>query len=151
MAKKVKPIPDGYHCVTPYLVADDGARAVDFYRRALGATEVYRVDNPGGKIGHAELKINDSMIMLAGEMPQMCTRSPKSLGGSTAGIFLYVKDVDSVFNQAAQAGARVEMPVADMFWGDRYAARSAGMRGPSTRVAAPNPATGSISPSGVIF
>ena len=120
MARKAKPIPDGYHAVTPYLVVDDAARAIDFYKRAFGATEVFRMDGPNGKIGHAELKINDSMIMVADEMPQMGTRSPKSLGGSTVGIFLYVMDVDVVFRQAEQAGAKVEMPVSDMFWGDRY-------------------------------
>jgi len=90
------------------------------FTSAFGATEVYRIDAPGGKIGHAELKINDSMIMLADETPRMGTRSPKSVGASTVGIFLYVKDVDSVFAQATQAGAQVEMPVADQFWGDRY-------------------------------
>lgn len=120
MARKAKPIPDGYHSVTPYLVVDDAARAIDFYKQAFGAVEIFRMDAPNGKIGHAEIKINDSMIMLADEMPRMSTRSPKSLGGSTAGIFVYVKDVDTLFNQAVAAGAKVEMPVADQFWGDRY-------------------------------
>ena len=120
MAHKVKPIPDGYHSVTPYLMVHDAASAIDFYQRAFGAKEVMRMNGPNGKIGHAELKIGDSMIMLADDMPQAGTRSPQSLGGSSVGIFLYVKDVDSVFNQAVAAGARADMPLADMFWGDRY-------------------------------
>lgn len=120
MARKAKPIPDGYHSVTPYLVVDDAARAIDFYKKAFGAVEIFRMGAPNGKIGHAELKVNDSMIMLADEMPRMGTRSPKSLGGSTVGIFLYVSDVDNLFNQAVAAGAKVEMPLADQFWGDRY-------------------------------
>ena len=118
--KAVKPIPDGYHSVTPYLTVNDAARAIDFYERAFGAKEVMRMSGPQGKIGHAELKIGDSMIMLADEMPQGGTRSPQALGGTTCGIFVYVKDVDTVFNQAVSAGARVEMPLADQFWGDRY-------------------------------
>jgi PhnB protein len=118
--KAVKPIPDGYHSVTPYLVVDDAAKAIDFYRRAFGAQEIMRMGGPQGKIGHAELKIGDSVIMLADEMPQASCRSPKSLGGSAVGIFLYVTDVDTVFNQAVGAGAKAVMPLADQFWGDRY-------------------------------
>ena len=118
--KPVKPIPDGYHSVTPYLVVDDAAKAIDFYRRAFGAQEIMRMSGPQGKIGHAELKIGDSMIMLSDEMPQAGTRSAKSLGGSPVGIFLYVTDVDTVYNQAVAAGAKAEMPLADQFWGDRY-------------------------------
>lgn len=118
--KTAKPIPDGYHTVTPYLVVNDAARAIDFYQRAFGAKEVMRMNGPQGKIGHAELKIGDSTIMLSDEMPQAGGRSPQSLGGSTVGIFLYVKDVDSAFNQAVGAGARADKPPADMFWGDRY-------------------------------
>lgn len=120
MAHKVKPIPDGYHSVTPYLVVHDAARAIDFYQRAFGAKEVHRMEGPQGKIGHAELKIGDSRIMLADEMPQSGARSPQSLGGSAVGLFLYVRDVDEVFNQAVEAGAKADTPVADMFWGDRY-------------------------------
>lgn len=118
--KAAKPIPDGYHTVTPYLVVHDASRAIDFYQRAFGAREVMRMNGPQGKIAHAELKIGDSMIMLSDEMPQAAGRSPHSLGGSTAGMFLYVKDVDSVFNQAVAAGARADSDLADMFWGDRY-------------------------------
>jgi PhnB protein len=120
MAGPVKAIPEGYHTVTPYLVVHDAAKAIDFYKRAFDATEVFRMDGPPGKIGHAELKIGDSMIMLGDEMPGSSARSPKSLGGTATGIFLYVKDVDSAFNKAVTAGAKVEMPLADQFWGDRY-------------------------------
>src|SRR6476659_4745173 len=100
MASQVKPIPQGYHSVTPYLSLSDAARAIDFYKRAFGAQEVMRMDAPGGKIGHAEIKIGDSMIMLADEMPGSGCRSPQSLGGTTAGVFLYVENVDAVFNPA---------------------------------------------------
>lgn len=120
MAGHVKPIPDGYHTVTPYLVVNDAAQAIDFYKRAFGATVTVRMDGPQGKIGHAELKIGDSVIMLADEMPMTGTKSPKTLGGCTTGILLYVKDVDTAFKQAVGAGAKVEQPVADQFWGDRY-------------------------------
>jgi PhnB protein len=120
MAGAVKAIPDGYHTVTPYLVIQDAAKAIDFYKRAFDATEVMRMEGPPGKIGHAEMKIGDSMIMISDEMPGSGARSPKSLGGTAVGLFLYVKDVDSVFNKAVAAGAKVEMPLADQFWGDRY-------------------------------
>jgi PhnB protein len=119
MANQVKPIPQGYHSVTPYLTVNDAARAIDFYKRAFGAQEVMRMDGPNGKIGHAEIKIGDSRIMLGDEMPGGA-RSPQSLGGTTAGIMLYVENADTVFNQAVSAGAQVEAPLADMFWGDRY-------------------------------
>jgi PhnB protein len=116
----VKPIPEGYHTVTPYLAVNDAAKAIEFYKRAFGAEEKHRMDGPQGKIGHAELKIGDSIIMLADEMPGSGCRSPQSLGGTTVNIFLYVNDVDSVYNQAVRAGAKAEMPLADQFWGDRY-------------------------------
>jgi len=116
---KVKAIPSGYHTVTPYLVLGDAGRAIDFYKQAFGAKELSRMAAPGGKVGHAELKIGDSVIMLSDEM--MGNRSPQSLGGSAVSIFLYVDDVDSVFDRAIKAGAKSEMPPADMFWGDRYA------------------------------
>jgi PhnB protein len=117
---QAKPIPKGYRSVTPYLTLNDAARALDFYKRAFGAQEVMRMDGPGGKIAHAEIKIGDSMIMLADEMPGAGARSPQSLGGTTGGVFLYVENVDATFKQAVAAGARVESPLADMFWGDRY-------------------------------
>ncbi len=120
MPTQVKPIPQGYRSVTPYLTVNDAARALDFYKRAFGAQEVMRMGGPDGKIGHAEIKIGDSMIMLADEMPGSATRSPQSLGGTTGGVFLYVDNVDAVFNQAVSAGAQAEAQVADMFWGDRY-------------------------------
>ena len=120
MATKAKAIPDGYHAVTPYLVVHDAARAIDFYQHAFGAKEVMRMDGPPGKIAHAELKINDSMIMLSDEMPGSGARSARSLGASPVSIFLYVEDVDAVFNRAVTAGAKVDQALADMFWGDRY-------------------------------
>lgn len=120
MATKVKPIPDNYRTVTPYLVVNDAKAAIDFYRSAFGAKEVTKMDGPGGKIAHAELKIGDSMIMLSDEMPGGVARAPQSLGGTTSGIFLYVDDVDSTFGKAVSAGARVDAQLADMFWGDRY-------------------------------
>ena len=120
MPSQVKSIPQGFHSVTPYLTLSDASRALDFYKRAFGAQELVRMDGPEGKIGHAEIKIGDSIIMLGDEMPAGGARSPQSLGGTTAGVFLYVQDVDAVFNQAVSAGAQVEAPVADMFWGDRY-------------------------------
>ena len=119
MASRVKEIPKGFHTVTPYLTVTDSARAIDFYKRAFGAEELFRVDAPDGKIAHAEIKIGDSIIMLCDEMPGW-GRSPQSLGGTAVNIFLYVKDVDQVFNQAVAAGAKINMPVDDMFWGDRY-------------------------------
>ncbi len=120
MPSQAKPIPQGYRSVTPYLTLNDAARALDFYKNAFGAREVMRMDGPDGKIGHAEIKIGDSMIMLGDEMPGSGTRSPQSLGGTTAGIFLYVENVDNFFKQAVAAGAQVEAQPADMFWGDRY-------------------------------
>jgi PhnB protein len=120
MPAKAQPIPQGYHSVTPYLTVKDAAKAIDFYQRAFGAKEVMRMNGPEGKITHAELKIGDSMIMLADEMPGNNAKSPQSLSGTTVGIFLYTDDVDHVFRQAVSAGAKVEMPLDDMFWGDRY-------------------------------
>lgn len=118
MADKVNPIPHGYRSVTPYLVVNDGHGALEFYKRAFGATKVVVMNGPGDKIGHAEFRIGDSMLMLTDEMGP--NRSPKSLGGSPVSIFLYVEDVDSIFNQAVEAGAKADMPPQDMFWGDRF-------------------------------
>lgn len=117
---QVKPIPTGYHSVTPYLVVDDANRAIEYYKQAFGAQEIHRMQGPGGKVGHAEIKIGDSMIMLSDEMPGQGARSPKSLGGSPVSIFLYVEDIDSVFNRAVQAGAKGDKPPENMFWGDRF-------------------------------
>jgi len=120
MPSKVKPIPENYHSVTPYLTVNDAARAIDFYKRAFGAKEVVRMDGPAGKIAHAELKIGDSMLMLSDEMPGAGCRAPQSVGGTTVSIFLYVEDVDSVYKQAVSAGAKGNAPPSDMFWGDRF-------------------------------
>jgi PhnB protein len=118
MPKSVKPIPEGYHTVTLYLLVQDGAAALDFYRRALGAKEVMRFEHQG-KIGHAEIQIGDSMVMLADEFPTVDPRSPKSLGGTSVTIMLYVEDVDAVVAQAVTAGAKVRRPIQDQFYGDR--------------------------------
>jgi PhnB protein len=121
MPNPVQPIPKGYHSITPYLVVRDAARAIDFYKRAFGAQEKMRMDAPGGKIGHAELKIGDSIIMVSDEMPATgAPRSPLALGGSPVGLFLYVENVDTVFKQAVSAGAKADSQPSDMFWGDRY-------------------------------
>ena len=115
-----KPIPEGYHTLTAYLAVDDAAAAIDYYARAFGAKELGRMPGPGGKIGHAELQIGDSRVMLADAFPQSSTRPPKELGGTSASLFLYVEDVDTVFKRAVDAGASVTMEVADQFWGDRF-------------------------------
>lgn len=115
----VKPVPEGYHTVTPYLVVDGAAAAIDFYERAFGAREIMRLPGPPGKIAHAELRIGDSTIMLGDEMPGNLS-SPGTLGGSPMGLFLYVEDVDALYQQAVAAGAKIGMEPADMFWGDRY-------------------------------
>ena len=120
-AKRVRPVPAGYHTVTPYLTVDDGARAIEFYVRAFGAREKDRMPGPGGKIMHAELRIGDSVVMLSDEFPGMSSaRAPKALGGTTGGLFLYLPDVDAAFRRAVEAGCKVLMPVTDMFWGDRF-------------------------------
>jgi PhnB protein len=116
----VQPIPQGFHSITPFLVVNDAAKAIDFYRRAFGAKEIMRNTGPDGKITHAEIRIGDSPLMLSDEMPQAGIRTPRSLGGSTVNIFLYVDNADTVFKQAESAGAKVEMPLENMFWGDRY-------------------------------
>ena len=116
---KAKPIPEGYHTATPYLIIQGAAKAIEFYKSAFGATEVLRFAQPDGRIGHAEIKIGDSHIMLADEFPEMGARSPKSLGGSPVSILLYVEDVDALAKQAVAAGAKVTRPVKDQFYGDR--------------------------------
>jgi len=114
-----KPIPDGYHSVTPYLIIKGAADAIEFYKKAFGASELFRFPAPDGKIGHAEIKIGDSPIMLADEVPEMGYKSPKSLGGSPVSIMIYVEDVDTIFEQAIAAGGKVQKPVKDQFYGDR--------------------------------
>jgi PhnB protein len=118
--KKVQPIPRGYHSVTAYITVADAAKALEFYSRAFGASVLQRMPGPGGKLMHAEFKIGDSVVMLSDEFPQGGTKSPQSLGGSSASLFLYVDDVDAAFRRAVEAGCKVEMPLMNMFWGDRF-------------------------------
>ena len=115
-----KPIPEGYHSLTPYLVVDDGARAIDFYKQAFGATERGRMAQPDGKVAHCELQIGDSVLMLSDPMPGSGMTSPKDLGGHSGGLYLYVEDVDAAVQRAVDAGATLSTPVEDMFWGDRF-------------------------------
>lgn len=115
----VKPTPDGYHSVTPYLIIEGAADAIEFYKQAFGATELFRFPSPDGKIGHAEMKIGDSPIMLADAYHDMGYKGPKSLGGSPVSLMIYVEDVDTVFSQAVAAGATVKEAVSDKFYGDR--------------------------------
>jgi PhnB protein len=115
----VKPIPEGYHTATPYLILDGATEAIDFYKKAFGATELMRFSVPGGKLGHAEIRIGDSIIMMADQSPEMGYKGPRALGGSPVSIMLYVEDVDSVFNRAVASGATVKEPVQDKFYGDR--------------------------------
>jgi len=117
MAKAKSFVPDGFHTLTPQLVLDDAAQTIDWYTKALGAQEVSRSVGPDGKIMHAELKIGDSRFMVNDAM--MGTKGPKALGGSPASLWLYVQDSDALFNKAVAAGAKVQMPLADQFWGDR--------------------------------
>lgn len=115
----VKPIPEGYHKVTPYLTIKGAAEAIEFYKQAFDAVEVYRLDTPTGEIGHAELRIGDAIIMLADEGDEVMFRSPQTLGGASVGLLIYVEDVDYKFVQAVNAGAKVIRPVQDQFYGDR--------------------------------
>lgn len=115
----VKPIPDGYHSVTPYLIVNGAARAIDFYKQAFGATELLRMDGPDGSIGHAEIKIGDSPVMLADEHPQMGFRSPRTLGGAGISLMIYLENVDEVFPRAIAAGAKELRAIQDQFYGDR--------------------------------
>jgi PhnB protein len=115
-----QPIPEGYTTISPYLAVDDAAEAIEYYKKAFGAEETGRMEAPGGKIGHAELKIGDSHVMLSDPFPQASTTPPKELGGTSASIFMYVEDVDAVVQKAVDAGATVTMEVEDQFWGDRF-------------------------------
>lgn len=116
----VKPIPEGYHTVTVHLVCRDAATAIDFYRRAFDAEELERMEGPGGKIAHAEIKIGDSRVMLADEFPEMGAHAPASLGGSPVSMLIYSTDVDAAYKKALGAGATSKQEPTDMFWGDRY-------------------------------
>lgn len=115
----VKAIPEGYHSVTPYLIIKGAANAIDFYKRVLGAKELMRIPAPGGKIGHAELTIGDSHIMLSDEHPEMGHRSPQTIGGTGVSLMVYLERVDEIFKQALAAGAKELQPVKDQFYGDR--------------------------------
>ena len=114
-----KAIPDGYHSVTPYLIVNGAAKAMDFYKRAFGAVELMRMARPDGKIGHAEMRIGDSAIMLADEHPEMGYRSPQSLGGAAVSLMVYVERVDDVFGRAVAGGAKELQAIKDQFYGDR--------------------------------
>jgi PhnB protein len=116
----VKPIPDGYTSVAPYLFVDGAIEAIDFYKRAFGASERLRMDMPGGRIAHAELEIGDSVLMIGDPVPQASLKPPKEVGATTVGLFMYVEDVDAAFQRALDAGATVVSPLEDQFWGDRY-------------------------------
>jgi PhnB protein len=119
MSNKVKPIPDGYNAVTPYLVVDGATRAIEFYKQVLGATERMRMPGPDGRIGHAELQIGDSVVMLADEFPDMGAKAPKAYGGSPVSLLVYVPDVDATVKKAVGAGAKLVRPLEDKFYGDR--------------------------------
>jgi PhnB protein len=115
----VKPIPEGYHSVTPYLIVKGAAEALEFYKKALGAKEVVCMKGPGGKVMHAEIKIGDSFVMLADEFPEMGHVGPQTLGGTSVGLAVYVENVDAQFDKAIAAGGKVKRPVQDQFYGDR--------------------------------
>ena len=119
MNNPVKPIPDGYPVVTPYLIIRGAAKALDFYKAALGATERMRMEMPGGIIGHAEIQLGDSVVMMADEFPQMGARGPEAYGGSPVSLHVYVTDVDAVVARAVGLGAKVIRPVQNQFYGDR--------------------------------
>ncbi len=114
-----KPIPDGFHSTTPSLVVNNSKEAIEFYKKAFGANEIYQFPAPDGKIMHAMIQIGDSFIMMCDEFPAMGFSSPTTIGGSPVSLYLYVEDADKIFNQAVEAGAIVTMPIMDAFWGDR--------------------------------
>lgn len=119
MKSNVKPIPDGYSVVSPYLIIRGAARALEFYRQVLGAKERMRLPMPNGQIGHAEIEIGGSVIMLSDESPEMGCRGPESFGGSPVSLHVYVEDVDAVVAKAVSHGAKLTRPVEDQFYGDR--------------------------------
>ena len=123
MSKDVKKIPDGYHTVTPYIVLDDAAGAIEFYKRAFGAEERGRMPMPDGRLMHAEIQIGNSIIMMSSEFPEMgsTAKSPKKAGFGTGSLMIYTEDIDGLYQRAIEAGATEVMAPQDMFWGDRYA------------------------------
>ncbi len=121
MSNKVKPVPEGFHTLTPSLVVHDSVEAIKFYKKAFGAEEIMRMPGPGGRgIMHAEIRIGNSILFLNDEFPGAATKSPRTLNGSSATINIYAENADASYNRAIEAGATVRMPIADMFWGDRY-------------------------------
>jgi PhnB protein len=122
MTRSTKPIPEGFHTITPSLVVNDAAKAIEFYKKALGAQERMRMALPDGRISHAELRIGNSVIFLSDELPNMGSKSPQTAGTTTGSLYLYVEDVDKDFKRAVDAGGKATMPVTDMFWGDRFGA-----------------------------
>jgi PhnB protein len=121
MSSQIKPIPEGFHTLTAHLVVKGASQAIEFYKKAFGAEEVGRLTGPNGNsVMHADLKIGDSHIFLVDEFPEIDCRGPESIGGTPVTIHMYVEDVDAAFDKAVAAGAKVQMPLADMFWGDRY-------------------------------
>jgi len=121
MTSQVKPIPEGYHTVTPYLICDGASQAIEFYKKAFGAVEAVRMAMPNGKIGHAEIRIGDSFIMLADENSEGAAHSPQRYGGSPINVLLYVENTDAMLAQAVSAGAKIVRPIKDEFYGDRTA------------------------------
>jgi PhnB protein len=117
---EVKKIPEGYHSITPALIVKNGDAAIEFYKKGFGAEERCRMKSPDGRVAHAELKLGDSVFMLSDEYPEMKCHSPNSIGGSPVSMYVYVEDVDSLFDKAVSAGAKVLDPVKDQFWGDRH-------------------------------
>jgi PhnB protein len=121
MSSRIKPIPSGFHTLTPHLVVKGASKAIEFYKKAFGAEEITRAPGPDGKsLMHADLKIGDSHVFLVDEFPEMDCRGPQTVGGTPVTIHMYVEDVDAAFSKALAAGAQVKMPLSDMFWGDRY-------------------------------
>lgn len=120
MSEQVKPVPEGFHTLTPAIVVREAAKAIEFYKTAFGAEEIARLDGPGGTVAHAELRIGNSMLMLSDECPEFGAQGPEAFGGSPVSLCLYVEDCDAVFNRAVEAGATVKKPLEDQFWGDRY-------------------------------
>jgi PhnB protein len=115
----VKPIPDGYHSITPYLIVSGAAQALEFYKEAFGAVELFRMPTPDGRVGHAEIRVGDSVVMLADEHPEIGARSPRTVGGTTVHLLLYVSDADATYTRAVEAGAKAVRPLKNQFYGDR--------------------------------